>query len=246
LGTFIDEVKRTANIVSLLASLQYKDEYTFQHTVQIGILAAVLGQWLGMDEHESNKLAIAGTLHDIGKCRIPLKILNKPGPLSEEEFDLMKLHSIYGYKILSRSGGYDNDILQAVLQHHERMDGSGYPDGIKKEDINYFAKIIAVVDIYHAMTTTRVYRKKKCPYIVLEHLKKSINGLDSGIVLKFIDNMINMLRENKVRLSNDSVGDVIYVDKECLSRPIVKVCDSNLIIDLKEKKNIEIVDLIYS
>ncbi len=245
LNPFIEEVKREENIAKLLSRLQCKDEYTFQHTVKIGILSMVLGGWLGLSEDELRKIAIAGTLHDIGKSKIALDILNKPGPLTKIEFAVMKMHTVYGYDILNNSDNYDESIMLAVLQHHERMDGQGYPHRLKKEEINLFARIVAIVDIYHAMTTTRVYSRKRNPFLVLEHLQNNLNSLDTEIVLTFIDNKLSALQGCKVLLNNGLVGDIIFVDKNYLGAPLIKIKDTKCIIDLKEKKNIEIVDVIH-
>ncbi|MDD2401741.1 MAG: HD-GYP domain-containing protein [Clostridia bacterium] len=245
LDPFIDEIKREKDIVKLLGRLQSKDDYTFQHTVKIGMLVMVLGGWLGLSETDLHRLILAGTLHDIGKSQIPLSILNKPGLLTAEEFETMKLHTIYGYELLDRSDEYDEEIKKGILQHHERLDGSGYPYHLKNKDIQYFARIIAVVDIYHAMTTTRIYREKKDPFNILNHLRQNISGLDASIVFVFINNMVSMLQECQVVLNNGMIGDVIYVDKEFINAPLIKIVDSTEVFDLRVRDDIEIVDVIY-
>lgn len=245
LEPFIEEVKREKNIAKLLGRLQCKDEYTFQHTVKIGILSMVLGGWMGLSESELYRLAMAGTLHDIGKSKIDLNILNKPGPLTNTEFAVMKMHTVYGYDIVNNSDDYDESIKLAVLQHHERTDGNGYPYGLTKDQIHLFARIVAVVDIYHAMTSTRVYSKKRNPFLVLEHLQNNLTSLDTEVVLTFVNNMLSALQGCKILLSNDLVGDIIFVDKNCLSKPLVKIKDTRCVINLMHEKNVEIVDVVH-
>ncbi|MDX9871591.1 MAG: HD-GYP domain-containing protein [Clostridia bacterium] len=237
------EVYREKNIVSLLQHLKNTDDYTFQHTVNIGVLAMVIGQWLGKDGEAQHKLLLAGTLHDIGKCKIPHHILNKPGPLTGEEFTVMKQHTVCGYEILDKSGGFDEEVKQAVLQHHERIDGNGYPGGLKGEEISENARIVAVADIYHAMTTTRVYKQKANPYSVLEHLYRNISSLDPQIALLFFEKMLTQLQTHRVSLSNGLEGDIVYLDRDCISKPLVRV-DDNTFIDLK-KTDVTIEDILY-
>lgn len=240
---FEEEIARETNVIRLLRSLQSKDEYTFQHTINIGVLVMLIGKWLEMDEQDTHKLMLAGTLHDIGKSKIPLSILNKPGSLTKEEFSIMKNHTIYGYEIMNKSSGFDENVKMAVLQHHERADGQGYPYGLKSDKVNLYAKIVAVADVYHAMTTTRVYRLKRNPYDVLEHLYKSIDTLDPKISLLFLDKMLCSLQSYKVLLNNGETGDVIYIDKAYISKPLIKL-DNNKFIDL-QKKDIAISEIIY-
>lgn len=241
---FMDEVKREKNIFSLLEQLHTKDDYTFQHTINIGILAYIFGGWYGIKGEELHRLAIAGTLHDIGKSKIPLEILNKPGPLTQNESVVMKQHSVLGYEILGLGGGYEQDIKLAALQHHEREDGSGYPLHLTGERIHIFAKIVAVADIYHAMTTDRVYRNKVNPYVVLEHLQRNMQHLDVKITSLVIQKMLNYLQGCTVVLSNGATGDVIYIDKEYLAYPLIKTTDNNFI-DLRKNKDISILEVVY-
>lgn len=241
---FLKEVKREKNIFGLLEQLETKDEYTFQHTINIGILAYIFGDWYGLKGEELHRLAIAGTLHDIGKSKIPLGILNKPGALTKQEYEIMKKHSEYGYEILRRSGQYEDDVLMGVLQHHEREDGSGYPLRLKGNKIHLFAKIVAVADIYHAMTTDRVYRRKTNPYFVLSHLKRNMNNLDVEITQLVINKMLNYLQGCKVVLNNGKSGDVIYINREDLAYPLIKTSD-NEFIDLSKHKQLNIIEVYY-
>ncbi len=246
LDPLIQSSYREKNAAKLLLNLQVKDEYTFQHTINIGILSLIIGKWVGLSGDKLTELAIAGSLHDIGKSKIPLGILNKPGPLTKIEYEAIKKHAPIGYDLLKKCGSYSEAIMQTVLQHHEREDGKGYPYGLKSADIHYYAKIVAVADTYHAMTSNRVYKAKNNPYLVLDHLLKNLGSLDPEIVLIFTDHMVQYLQACQVRLSNGSIGDVVFIDKKHIKYPIIKMRENQEIINLAETSNLRIVDILDS
>ncbi|MCX7711850.1 MAG: HD-GYP domain-containing protein [Clostridia bacterium] len=245
ISPILREVKRERNVSRLLLELQSQDEYTFQHTINIGVISLSLAKWMGCtDNDELVRIAMAGTLHDIGKSRIPRPILRKPGKLTPGEFEIMKKHVFFGKKILEKDGTYGSDLECAILQHHERIDGTGYPYGLKGDQIHSYAKIVAVADVYHALTSKRVYKDKVNPFRVLEHLKKNIDSLDTEIVLTFIDNMLNCLLGCTVELSNGEVGKVIFTDRDKISKPLIKLEDRNEVLQLGERKDIAISDIL--
>lgn len=245
LKPFEEELKRETNIARLLYSLQSKDEYTFQHTINIGIISMAIGRWMGYSGDILHELTVAGTLHDIGKSKVPNKILNKPAALNTKEMSIIRNHPVNGYEILKKSPGFPDAVILAVLQHHERMDGEGYPFKLKGEKIHNFARIVAVADIYHAMTTTRVYKSKVNPYLALEQLQDNIATLDPQITLTFIDKMLATLQGCQVILSNQQMGDVIYVDRQHIAYPLVKIRETNTIVDLRQRKDLSIADIVY-
>lgn len=245
IAPIIREVKRERNITRLLFELQSQDEYTFQHTINIGVISMVLAKWLGYtDEEEQTKIAVAGTMHDIGKGKIPESILKKPGKLTVKEFDIMKKHVILGYKMLRHAETYDESVSLAVLQHHERTDGSGYPNGLKGEEIHPYARIISVADVYHALTSKRVYRDNIDPFSVLDHLKNSLDNMDASIVLTFIDNMLNCLLGCLVKLKNGETAKVVFVDRNHLSKPILRIESSGELINLRERNDYKILHVV--
>jgi putative nucleotidyltransferase with HDIG domain len=241
---FLEEVKRKSNVSSLLLKLKAVDNYTLDHTVQVGILSIVLGKWLGYDKQEMMWVAMAGILHDIGKSKIPPEIINKPGRLTEDEYRIIKEHPYLGYEMLDKSGGYSEEVKIGVLQHHERENGSGYPQGLHAEQIHPIAKVVALVDVYHAMTSRRVYKEKKNPYAVLDHLRKNIGVLNTRLVLIFIDNMLQYLEGCRVILNTRQAGRVIYIDKNNLAYPLVKLENSSTVVNLNEQRHISIVDVV--
>jgi putative nucleotidyltransferase with HDIG domain len=147
----------TAHIINMVKN---RSESTYRHCVKVGAIAAIIGSWLGYNKEEIGNLMLAGLLHDIGKAIIPLEILNKPSKLNDEEMGTMRRHSALSYKYISEIKSMPNSIKVGVLQHHERLNGSGYPLGLNTEDIHDFSKIIAIADIYDAITSDRVYRPR--------------------------------------------------------------------------------------
>lgn len=242
---FQEELKRETNIARLLYSLQSKDEYTFQHTINIGMISMALGRWLGYSGNELHDLTVAGTLHDIGKSKVPNEVLNKPASLNAKEMSIIRNHPIEGYEIVKKSSGFSEAVGLAVLQHHERMDGKGYPFKLPGDKVHVFARIVAVADIYHAMTTTRVYKNKVNPFLALEQLQQSIAALDPQITLTFIEKMLATLQGCQVILSNKQRGDIIYVDRQHLAYPLVKIQDNNTLVDLRQRKDLSIADMVY-
>ncbi|AOT70868.1 HD-GYP domain-containing protein [Geosporobacter ferrireducens] len=245
LQPLLKETRREKNIVRLLLQLQSQDDYTFQHTVNIGIVAGVIAKWMGYtDEEELSKITIAGTLHDIGKSKIPMQILKKPGPLTPVEFEVIKKHPRLGYDILNKMPSYEDEIKLAVRQHHEREDGRGYPQGLVGDDIHPYAKIIAVADVYHAMTSKRVYRGRISPFLVLDHLHSNMDRLDTEIILVFVKNMLNCLIGSKVGLSDGRKGHVTFVDPKAIGYPVIRLEGSHKIIDLYEQKDLTVEEIL--
>src|SRR5690606_23577733 len=154
----IQNVSENTNVLQLFVALQAKDDYTYRHNIAVGALANLIGNWMNLDHQALMQLTTAALLHDVGKVLISESILNKPGKLTDEEYAIMKKHTIYGYEILNDTVGISHRQALVALQHHERMNGSGYPMGIKRDNIDLFSRIVAVADIFHAMTSNRVYR----------------------------------------------------------------------------------------
>lgn len=178
LYTYTDDLKK------LLIKSETKDKYTHQHGNRVQDYSVKIAAKLGLSSEINYNLALASLFHDIGKCFIPDEILNKPSILSESEFNYIKKHSTYSSEILK--GKFNDVIANIVEQHHERLDGSGYPKGLTEESICLEAKIIAVADSYDAMTSDRAYRKAISPKAALEELKNYIGAFyEEDIVLAF-------------------------------------------------------------
>ncbi|HHZ01147.1 MAG TPA: HD domain-containing protein [Sedimentibacter sp.] len=173
----------TGELKNLLEKSEQKDTYTHNHSNRVQNLSVKIAEKLGLSSEINYTIALASLFHDIGKFFIPNEILNKPAKLSEEEFNYIKMHSYYSYDLL-KGKFTDDDIAQIVEQHHERLDGSGYPKGLKGDEIRIEARIIGVADSYDAMTSDRAYRKAMTPLEAIEELK-SLAGktYDADVVL---------------------------------------------------------------
>lgn len=210
------------NIIRYISQIKRTDEYTYQHSLNVAFYSMLLGRWLNFSEGEIMQAALAGLLHDIGKTRVPLRILNKPAKLTEEEFSEIKKHPIYGYLILDESNFVNMDIKRAVLLHHERVNRTGYPFSISDSEIGIITRIVAVSDVYDAMTSDRVYKKKATPFSAFEMFLSDVNNcFDSYVAGKFVTNMAMMLTGADVLLSNGEQGKVVYVPPHDILSPIV-------------------------
>ena len=240
---FVNEVSRERDILTQMRLLRKKDDYTFNHSLGVSILAITLGKWLNYSQDKILELAITGLFHDIGKLKVSDEIVKKLGKLTKEECSAMKKHSYSGYEMLLETNKFSEDILQGILDHHEKIDGSGYPNALTNDKIHEYGKIIAVCDIYHALTSNRVYKGKDSPLKTAEYLRQqSFISLDPYITQVFLNNIAKFYVGNKVLLSDGSTGIIVYIHPQNETKPIVKIKDK--FIDFLKKQDIEIVDII--
>jgi HD-GYP domain-containing protein (c-di-GMP phosphodiesterase class II) len=231
-------------IGKLLLGLGKLDNYTVAHSLAVSVLSTMIGRWLGLAEDKLVSLTIASTLHDIGKMKIPIGILNKPGKLSEVEFSYIKKHTIFGYELIQATPGTDYEHALVALEHHERMDGSGYPHGKIGAHISYFARIIAIADVFHAMGSKRVYRGPKPVYEVLDEMANGIFGeFDPTVLSVFLQRYMENLIGVQVLLSNGKNAVIRMVHRGTPLRPLVE--HNGEFIDLAENHNIQILNLIF-
>ena len=218
-----DTVRQQRDVVSMLLQLGTKDDYTYQHSVQVGMLSYYLANWMGLDEQEALVAGRAGFLHDIGKCRIENAILNKPGKLTPAEFDEIKKHPQYGHDII-RQSFTEEELAIPALQHHERMDGSGYPFGLKGEAISQVSRIIAIADVYSAMISSRVYQQSRDLLYVLQELHMlSFGELDPHAVHCFIRHMIPNFIGKQVELTSGRTGVIVMTNANDFFRPLIQL-----------------------
>ncbi|SCG82672.1 Response regulator rpfG [Proteiniborus sp. DW1] len=239
----IEEIVKSNNILARLRQIEEESDYTYRHSLDVCMLATMVGKWLGYSAVELKQLALAGLFHDIGKVKIPDNIINKPGRLTEDEYDLVKNHTIFGYNLLNETVGISKNIAFGALQHHEREDGSGYPLGLDSKKIHEFAKIIAVCDVYNAMTTERVYKGKQSPFLVAEQIfRDSFCTLDPRIANVFINNISKFYVGNIVKLNSGEIGEVVYIHRQMPTRPVVKV--ESRFLDLLTDRDYYVADVI--
>jgi len=173
----VHSILRNSSALVSLTSLKRRDDYTFMHCVSVGIFMIGLGRQLGLDAANLRILGAAGLLHDVGKAYIPLEVLNKPSSLSSTEGEIMRTHPRLGYDALLEAGYAVEPVLDAVLHHHERLDGSGYPEAFSGHEISLITRIASVADVYDAVTTQRVYHIAMAPTAALRMIRKRA-GID--------------------------------------------------------------------
>jgi len=241
--SIIRRINENRDIISSINDLRLADDYTYAHSINVSLLCMLIGKWMKFDYSKIKALTYAGFLHDIGKAKIPIEIINKPGQLTKNEFELIKNHTIYGYKLAESIPDINEDILCGILMHHERIDGTGYPFGLKNNQINEYARIIAVADVYDAMTSNRVYRGKENPFEVFELMENNSFGtLDNTVVNTFLKNIASYFIGDSIKLSTGDIGEIIHINPRHLSKPIVKV--DEIYVDLSVEPNIRIQELI--
>jgi HD-GYP domain-containing protein (c-di-GMP phosphodiesterase class II) len=232
-----------ADILTLLNSVRNKNPYMYSHPVNVAFISVVIGKWLNMDCKDLVNLVRAGLLHDIGKAKIKDSLLNKTDTLTLEEMEKMKSHPVRGYKLLDSVNEFDANVLKGILFHHERMDGTGYPLGLKGDKIHMFGRIIAIADTFDAITASKTYCKKKSPLKAVEEIQaNSFNQLDPYICQIFVNNMIEYYSGREIRLSNEQVGNIVYINPIEITKPVV-LCE-NEYYDLSVEKDIEVVELL--
>ncbi|MCY6370957.1 HD-GYP domain-containing protein [Clostridium ganghwense] len=220
----IEYIIDAGDVNKSLYDIQTYDNYTYVHCLDTGIMSAFLGVSMNFSECELKGLGISAILHDIGKTKISSKIINKKGSLTDKEFLEIKKHPIYGRKILENNIQIPTDILKAVEQHHERVDGSGYPYGLSGNQISKYGKVVSICDVYDAISNDRSYRNKFSPNEAYEMiLAGSGKMFDVDMVQNFKDTFAIYPLGCCVRLSNSIEGYVIKQNKGFPDRPIIRV-----------------------
>lgn len=211
----------TYELMDILSNIRYFDDSTYAHSLNVAMLANILGRWLNFDEEHLKTLTVAGMLHDIGKVLIPPEIIKKPGALTSEEYQVIKTHPFKGYQLLKQKN-VDERIARAALMHHEKCDGTGYPLGLRQEKIHEIAKIITIVDIYEAMTANRCYREGLCPFDVIKMFEdEGYTKYDPKYLVPFLHGISDTYLHNTVLLNDGRKGEIIMTNKNYVSRPSI-------------------------
>lgn len=220
----VEYIIESGDINKSLYDIKTYDNYTYVHCIDTGIMATFLGEGMGFDLDELIELGKGAILHDIGKIKIPSKIINKKGKLTEEEFLEIKNHPIYGKEILVKNMYISDVVIDAVEQHHEKIDGSGYPYGLKGNQISKFGKVVCICDVYDAVSNDRSYRKKFSPNEAYELILGGSGSMfDEKIVMKFKETFAIYPLGSCVRLSNEVEGYVVRQNKGFPDRPVIRV-----------------------
>lgn len=217
-----------------MRSLWGHHEYTYLHCVNVAILAASVGIKMNLTLEELIYLGTAGILHDIGKNRIPAELLDKKGKLTEEEFGMLKKHPEFGYEMLNGAVELSSVTKAGVLQHHERYDGSGYPKGLKGNEITLYARILAVADTYDAMTSDRAYREAFAPSEAVEYLMGNGDQLYDNLVIDAFVKCVTIYPIGSCIELNNGVQAVIVKNyHDCVLRPLIRTIETKEMMDLK-------------
>jgi putative nucleotidyltransferase with HDIG domain len=215
-----------------IGNLKVSDEYTFKHSVDVATMAMIIGKKYGLNKQEIREIGLSGLLHDVGKSKIPLEVLNKPARLTDEEFALMKQHSLFGFQILKDRHQFSDGVMMGVLQHHEKLNGKGYPMGVTAEKIHKYAKIISVADVYDALVTERPYKSGFPKSDAVEMIMAMTGELDIEAMQSFLETIILYPVDSVVLLSNGEKAKVVENNKENAMRPKVVGIKSGKIYDL--------------
>jgi putative nucleotidyltransferase with HDIG domain len=227
----------------IIRNIKVTEEYLYKHCIGVGVLAATIGKWMDLENSLIPQLLLAGALHDIGKIKVENSILEKPGPLDAEESERMMKHTLWGYEILKSTVGISNRIALVALQHHEREDGSGYPHGLKANEIDLFSKIVSVADVFHAMFSERAHQPGLSSMLIVNHFAEQVyHKLNSSVLLSFFKRFFSHLLGRKVVLSDGSTGKVIYLNPFEFLRPLVQ--QETVYIDLAKRRDLSLMEVI--
>lgn len=220
--------------------LPREDTMTHAHCLNSALIAGVFGTWWGLSEEDVVVLIQCGFFYDIGKLKLPQELLWKSGKLTDLEFTKLKTHTMLGFELLKDQTGIDEQVIKATLMHHERCDGSGYPSKLRGDKINIFAKYIAVIDAYEAMTSIRTYRQSLHPFQVIENFERDgYEKYDKDILQPILYHIAATQLGFMVRLSNDVEARIMNINKDNLSRPLLQRENGSLI-DLSSKPDLTI------
>jgi putative nucleotidyltransferase with HDIG domain len=218
-----DSVLRNPGALISLARLKTADSYTYMHSVAVCALMVSLAAQLGLDEAQTRDAGLAGLLHDIGKAKVPLSILNKPGKLTNEEFDIVRSHPEHGHAMLLACGDVGEPVLDACLHHHEKMDGSGYPRRLQGEGISRIARMAAICDVYDAVTSDRPYKKAWDPSEAVRRMAEWAGGhFDKSLFQAFVKSVGIYPVGSLVKLSSGRLA-VVVEQSPALTTPKVKI-----------------------
>lgn len=226
------------HLFDMLHCMRNLDDLTYAHSINVALISNVLGKRLKFSRKDLETLTLCGLLHDIGKLETPPELLKKADQLTKDEHETIKLHTLKGYNILKKKD-LNIHIQMTAMMHHERLDGSGYPMGIRTEQIDSMAKIVMIADVYDAMTSARAYRGAICPFEVLGVFEsEGLSKFDPKCLIAFLDYIKETYLGNTVRLSDKSVGKIVMMDRNNITKPVIQLKDR--FVDLTKDYNLYI------
>ncbi|KQL46507.1 c-di-GMP phosphodiesterase [Brevibacillus choshinensis] len=240
----LDQVLQRWGFLRFIYIKEGTDNYTYRHSLNVGIVAALIGKIMGKSEQEIYLLGQIGLLHDVGKMMIPDELLSKPGHLTDEEYTIMKRHTQYGDQLLRSMEDADELMALCALLHHERLDGTGYPEGRTKDTIPFECQIISVADVFDAICTDRVYRRGSSPFEAANVLwEQACTGkLNPLIVSRFIHYIVLLYVGSKAVLNSGDDVEIIMIHNDEPMRPLVRRGEQFL--DLRQHRHLRIQKMI--
>lgn len=240
----IKDTAKRYNLFQVFSDLKEQGDFRYKQSIGVAVIATSLGKRLNLDEEELGLLAIAACVYDIGSVKLPSSLVTKPGRFDKHELEIMKQHTVLGYDLLANSD-VDPRIALVALQHHEREDGSGYPHGIKGDQIDRLSKIVGLADIYMAMTSERPHRPAYSFFEVINEIHEGIihKRFDSFIGMTFLDSLLANQVGCEVRLSDGRKGRILLTNVNYPTKPLIAV-DHNEFIDLSKTNLIHIMDVL--
>lgn len=249
----VDDMFAEKNIMIQLVDIRNLDNYTYSHSVNVAILSLVIGISYGLNKNDLYDLTLGALLHDIGKMFIPEDLLKKPGALTMDEFNIVQQHSLRGFNYMKDELNINAKSRIISLQHHEKIDGTGYPYKLKDKEINLFSKIVSIADVYDGLTSDRIYRKAIPVHEALEYIMGGCGTLfDFNLVQAFVKKVVPYPIGTIIKLSNNTIGIVENVNLDFPLRPTVKIIKekekicSEYIIDLTKENTIVVEDIVYN
>lgn len=240
----LEQLQQPDRELAFLTAVATKKDYIYHHSIAVGLLAYAIGEKMNLSIGEKIQIGIAGTLIDCGMAKMPPSILNEEGSLTTKEYNEVKKHPVYSYQMINESLLLRTEMKLAILQHHERLDGSGYPRGEKQDRITLYAQILGIADVYHARISDRIYRSKESPYKVLESFKKKYGTFNAEIINALYEVVGRLSIGTKVKLSNGEEGVIVYLDKSEPFRPAVKLTANESIVELTKMRTLSIKEIL--
>lgn len=249
----VDELFYEKDLMVNLVDIKSADNYTYMHSLSVGILSLVTAISMGFNKYDLYDISIGALLHDVGKIFIPNEILNKKDKLTKEEFEIVANHPKLGFDYLTKNTNLNLNIRRIVLEHHENEDGKGYPNQKKSNEVHEYSKVVAVADVYDALTSNRPYRYGMLPNQAIEYMM-TLSGTKFNCLLidSFIKKIVPYPVGTIIKLSNNKIGKVIEINKKYPLRPKVQIIKekflTNEIIDLLSSKSMNIIikDVVYN
>ncbi len=236
------EAGGTAGIFDMLHNLRDNSDAVYMHSLNVSLISNTLATWMRLPAEKVQLATVGGLLHDIGKMLISPDIINKKAELTEYEMRALKEHVVKGYELV-KGKGLDSHIVNCILMHHERRDGSGYPLHLKDGRIDEIASIVTIANVYDTLTSRRSYRDGYCPFTVIEQFENDgIHKYDPNAIMTFLSNIVNTFIANRVMLNNGLTGEIVFINPEKLSKPMVR-CGEDFI-DLSKSRGLSITEVV--